>query len=132
MSLQAVYDAIVARVAAETGKPVGDARAPTEDPAAGPHPYAVVYPLDDGDIWDDPAQSGLNVVGGFQVTSVARHRGGAQWMQSAARAALVGWAPPVAGAGVVVHDGSGPILPDDTFSPPLFTVTDRFALWLAG
>lgn len=128
MSEQDIYDAIVARLKAQTGKPIGDGRAPV-NPEKGPFPYAVVYPQPDNEVWDDPSLSATNVVGGFQVSSVAKHRGGAQAMKQKVRTALIGWTPAVAGAGVIVLDAAGPLLPDEEFSPPLFFIPDRFAFW---
>ena len=120
------YAPIVAQLAAATGKAIGEAAAPADVTT----PYAVVYPLPDlggeGPL-TDPHQV---VVWGFQVTGVGRTMEEATWMQHKIRAALLGWAPTVAGLGTTpIHldSGSG-ILRDADVAPPLFYSTDRFAV----
>lgn len=118
-----LYNAIATRLASETSRAIGDAQAPD-----GTLPYAIVYPLTDnpgeGPL-SDPHQVANQV---FQVTCVGANMDSAQVLQKNVRAALLGWAPTVAGFGTFpVHllDGSG-VLRDDNVQPPLFTTADRF------
>lgn len=125
-----LYNAIIARLVAQTGRPIGDAEAP--DPAS--LPYAVVYPMIDElphPSVSDPLQT---VDDAFQVTCVGSNRESAQVMQRLVRAALLGWTPSI-------EDRSTyPIQPlsmsgverDDNAQPPVFFSTDRFFARISG
>lgn len=123
---QTFFAAIVARIAASTGKQVGFAEAPANNTL----PYAVVYPSLDEDsegALNDPTQI---VVWAWQVTCVSDGAAGAQWLQHKVRQALHGHSPTVAGVGttpIELAQGSG-ITRDDGLSgnPTLFYSTDRF------
>lgn len=116
-------NAVSTQVASVTGRPVGDAEAPT-----GTLPYSVLYPLTDSPgegALDDPHQVANEV---FQVTCVGASMDSVQVLQKNVRTALLGWSPTVAGFGTFpIHllDGSG-VTRDDDVQPPVFVSTDRF------
>jgi hypothetical protein len=121
---QPFFAAVLAQIAASTGKLAELAKAP----ANNVYPYAVVYPL-----VDESTEGGLDdptniTTWAWQVTCVSDGAAGAQWMQHKVRVALHGFTPTVAGVGttpIELIDGSG-ITRDDALSPPLYYSTDRF------
>ena len=125
-----IYDALLTRLASETGKNIGDTQAPTVVTL----PYAVVYPLG-----DDPAERGVlgdptqSTVVEFQVTSIGDTRDQAQWMANEVAVALSGWTPTVAGFSfgpISREDGADPVRRDDSVSPPLFYAADRYSMFV--
>ena len=126
-----LYAAIATRLASHTTKSVGLGEAPSGAAASvASEPYAVVYPLSerfDGSL-ADPHSIDIWL---FQVTCVGGSTSHAQVMQRLARAALLGWAPTVAGLDTTpirIASGSG-ILRDDSVQPSLFYSTDRFEIF---
>lgn len=121
-----VYDAIVARLVSETGEEVGEAQRPE---GATP-PYSVVYPLPDRATFGtltDANQISLQL---FQVSCVGATMDEAQAMQTKVRAALLGWAPTVAGFTpnrIELDLGSG-VRRDD--KGVVFITTDRFSMYV--
>ena len=123
-----IYADIVARLTSQTGKAVGESEAPAGAVQnASLEPYVIVYPqleLFEGSL-SDP-----NIIDEFtfQLTCVGGTMAHAQWMQHSARAAVLGWAPTVAGftpTPIRLVLGSG-IARDDDVQPPVFYSTDRF------
>lgn len=126
-----LYAAVVARLEAQTSAEVGLSEAPVgAAKALGTAAYSVVHPLFevfDGSL-EDPHQIDVWT---FQVTCVGGTAAHCQAMQHAARSALVGWAPTVAGLGTTKTRlvlGSG-ISRDDDVQPPAFFSTDRFEIF---
>lgn len=118
-------DALAARLTSETGRPIGEAEAPSDTTT----PYAVLYMLPDGQQTGALTDRTQIVWARFQVTCVGADPDEAQWMQQKARAALLGWAPTVTGenpTAVTLDRGAG-ITRDDDLQPPQFYTTDRFA-----
>lgn len=121
-----LYDAISTRIATGTGKPCGDAVRP---PGASP-PYSVIHPLPDIETYGtltDPTQISHQL---FQVTCVGKTMDEAQELQSDVRAALLGFAPTVAGRSpnrIELDLGSGVRRDDDG---PVFYTTDRYNLYV--
>lgn len=125
-----LYDAIIARLIAQTTRPIGDAGEPTSTAT----PYAIVYSLSDA-----PGEGPLNdptqvLDDAFQVTSVGVSRQQAQWMQQKVRAALLGWTPTISGVGTfpVQPLSSSGVDRDTAISPPVYFTTDRFTARLSG
>lgn len=125
-----LYDALIARLIAQTLRPIGDAAEPTSTAL----PYAIVYPLTD-EPHDGPLNDPTQVTDdAFQVTAVGGSRRQAQWMQQAVREALLGWTPTVTGFGtypVQLLTGSG-LERNTAVEPPVFFTTDRFTARLSG
>lgn len=119
-----VIQEVVTRLAAQTGKNVGDGEA-TGDTT---FPYAVVYQLDDeltdGTLGDPTAYT----VWTIQVTSVGETAEQAGWMSDQVIAALEGFAPTTTAATCQRFwlDAAGAITRDDSLQTPLFMVADIF------
>lgn len=89
-----ITDALVAFLAAQTGRPVGRATAPLVDGVPADlesGPYAIVYQLPGGDTWG-PFLSGPDEGAQlpYQVTSVGKRSDQADWMADRVRRAMVG------------------------------------------
>jgi hypothetical protein len=125
------YDAVIARLVADTGRPVGEAVAP-----AGGLPYAVVYPMPDARHDGSLADPHQVAVYTFQLTAVGQTMEQAQWMQHKGRVSLLGWIPTVAGIGstpVQLDDpGGGGVTRDDDVSPPQFYAVDRYRMYASS
>ena len=129
---QTIIDAILARLVAQSSRPVGDAEAPTDNT----RPYAVLYPLGDDPDPDtrgtlsDPVQS---TVIEFQITSVGDTRQSAQFMANHAAATIVGWSPTVAGYsfGPISREaGADAPRRDESSESTLFYQVDRYSVFV--
>ena len=124
-----VYDAIITRLASQTGKNIGRAEAP--DLGDWPYePYAVVYPTDDPNMGTLGDQSEIAVYE-FQVTCGAGTPQAAEWMQTQVRTAILGWTPTVAGRSFnpIAKAGGQGTSRDDDVQPPVFFTVDVFQLF---
>lgn len=107
-----VTEALVAFLAAQTGKPVGRATAPlAADGTPAAPPFAIVYPLPGGDTWGptyDGPDEGAALP--YQVTAVGLRADQAEWLADKVRQAMVrrtnGALTPLAVAGLTVLDRS--------------------------
>lgn len=86
-----ITEALVAFLAAQTGKPVGRATAPlTGAGVPAEPPYAIVYPLTGGATWGptyDGPDEGADLP--YQVTSVGLRQDQAEWMADKVRQAML-------------------------------------------
>jgi hypothetical protein len=123
-----LYDAISARLVAETSRPVGDGKRP---PGASP-PYYVIRSapdeLSDGPLADRDQIRHNN----FLVFCVGNTRDAAQLLQEDAQEALLDWSPTVAGFS---PQPIGLDLPNVRDSPdldgPVYEIADRFSVFVS-
>lgn len=86
-----ITTALVAFLAAQTGRPVGYGSAPVTGDGPEDVPYAIVYPLPGGATWGPfltGPDEGAEVP--YQVTSVGSRGDQADWMADRVRKAMVG------------------------------------------
>lgn len=86
-----VTAALVAFLAALTGRPVGEATAPLVNGLPAVPPYAIVYPLAGGTTWGpmlEGPDEGAQLP--YQITSVGLRSDQATWMADKVRQAILG------------------------------------------
>jgi hypothetical protein len=121
-------DAVAARLAAQTGKSVGEG----ERPEGASPPYAVVHPAPTrathGGL-TDPNQIRQNT---FHVVYVGDTVDEAQWMQEKCQQALLGWAPTVTGftPGVIELDQENLFSRSD-LDGPTYEIADRYLVYVS-
>lgn len=120
-----LYDAIRTRLASQTSKPVGEGKRP----ATASTPYYVVRPFPDRASFGsqtDPNQIRLQT---FLVFYVGNTMDAAQELQEDAQAALLGWAPTVAGCNPApIELDLGDVRNGPDFDGPTYEIADRYLI----
>lgn len=126
LRLEGVTDALIAALAAGTGRPWGDGVAPGPQNAPPPYPYGLVYAIPGGTTEGDAGHPDSIATQVFQLTAVGRVRWEAENLGMRARGVILdrdgsGWAWPI-DAYIVNVTGTGPV--NRTLS-----VSDGLAVW---
>ncbi len=129
-----LLDLIVAVIATQTGRPVGDGAAPSEIVIPDDLPYANIQSIGEADREASFAElmTEGDLVSEIQATSVGESRKQAQWMTDRIResfiaANLSGWTGRV--IQLVELDAGNEVERDDDVQPPLFYAVDSFLVY---
>lgn len=129
--LREVSAAVVAGLATDTGKNVGDSVAPSDTTL----PYAIVYRIPGGGPFSSLDHGNQYATVTVQITSVGATAEQAEWMKDKARTAMLDLTNFTAPSGyrfahVNCDLDNGVNRDDDLGTEPLFYGIDRYRLWV--